>query len=90
MSSPLSPNTSAPLPTSPTALSPSFHTACAVTTNMNEEEEDNDDDGIVEGEVTQQSDPILMSPKGLKVEARQSPYTKVTTKNLLNSKSTMV
>ena len=86
MSSPLSPNTSAPLPTSPKALSPSFHAAPAgIMTDINA-----DDDGIVEGEVTQQSDPILMSPKGLKVEARQSPYTKVTTKNLLNSKSTMV
>ena len=88
MSSPLSPNTSAPLPTSPTVLSPSFHAASALTTDLNEESED--DDAIDEGRVTQQSDPILMSPKGLKVEARQSPYTKVTTKNLLNSKSTMV
>ena len=88
MSSPLSPNTSAPLPTSPTALSPSFHAASTATTDLNEEAED--DDAIDEGRVTQQSDPILMSPKGLKVEARQSPYTKVTTKNLLNSKSTMV
>ena len=88
MSSPLSPNTSAPLTTSPKALSPSFHAAPAVImTDIN----DDDDGGIVEGEVTQQSDPILMSPKGLKVvEARQSPYTKVTTKSLLNSKSTMV
>ena len=88
MSSPLSPNTSAPLTTSPKALSPSFHAAPAVI--MTDINDDDDDDGIVEGEVTQQSDPILMSPKGLKVEARQSPYTKVTTKNLLNSKSTMV
>ena len=85
MSSPLSPNTSAPMPTSPTALSPSFRNVSA-TDNYDED----DDGGIVEGEVTQQSDPILMSPKGLKVEARESPYTKVTTKNLLNSKSTMV
>ena len=80
MSSPLSPHTSAPLPTSPTALSSSFRPF----------NEGADDDGIVEGEVTQQSDSILMSPKGLKVEARESPYTKVTTQNLLNSKSTMV
>ena len=87
MSSPLSPNASAPMPTSPTALSPSFRNVSAFTTDNYDED---DDGGIVEGEVTQQSDPILMSPKGLKVEARESPYTKVTTKNLLNSKSTMV
>ena len=60
-----------------------FPTGPAATTNLK--------DGIVAaGETTPQPDSVLMSPQELKVEARQSPYTTVTAKTLMNSKSTMV